>query len=310
MRQGFVLLEIIIALALGALILSALWMTFFQVNTAYKMADRWIDFDMRAAVVQHQFERDLSGAFVPMILIKKEKAISEKKSSFAKQSEKKASEKKETKKEDRALENSFISKNKDGNLQFITCVTSNPLQIYGNKKPRVARVTYSLVPEKSSDKKTYQLIRQETQSLPFVEPREGLVKGQELAAGIQSLTVDVGVRLIEENKKKTTDGEKKSPKLEIFKTWGKEQIKKSKKQTPDFVTMTISFWDKQKKRSQRFVFRSDIVVSSVFEEFDEDKSKTEDQSKKNSQNKSKTAVGVEVRLESSGGSRPAGIRGR
>ncbi|MCK5633147.1 hypothetical protein KAH94_05325, partial [bacterium] len=65
MKSGYILLEIIIAIALGAFISSALLTTFFQVSNAYKKTDQIISIDTRVCTISHQLERDISGAFIP-----------------------------------------------------------------------------------------------------------------------------------------------------------------------------------------------------------------------------------------------------
>ena len=176
MKSGFILLEIIISIALGSFIGLALFATFFQVNKAYNMTDRIIAFDVRATVVQYQLERDLSGAFVPFVVESEKTITTETKVTVTNKAGIKTTQKKEqeSKTQEKPLDKAFHIMMQDGVLSVFSFITSNPMYVYGKQKPRIARVTYSLVPEKQKRgaPKTYTLFRQESSDVLFKEVTE------------------------------------------------------------------------------------------------------------------------------------------
>jgi len=271
MKSGFILLEIIIAIALGSLIGLAVFSTFFQVNKAYNMAGRVIAFDVRATMIQHQLERDLSGAFVPFVVEKQETKITVKQVTVKDKAGTKTAQKKEQEKEvqEKPLDKAFHVEVQDDSLALFSFITSNPMHVYGKQKPRIARVTYSLVPEKQrgSGPKTYTLFRQESSDLLFKKLKEKGERGNELVMRVGRLSLEFTAKPAkkkEDNQKKEDKKEKElETKYETFSTWGPEEIKKLKRELPNIVTTTIMFWDSPKKRKKQFVFKTAIVTDTV-----------------------------------------------
>ncbi len=289
MRSGFILLEIIIAIALGSMIGASLFTSFFQVNNAYKVADRIIDVDMRACTVQNQLERDISGVFVPAVFIKQKETKTTTKKTVIKGDKKTVSTKKEKEKEkkEEPLEKAFYAQNKEGKFSFLSCVTSNPLQVYGEAKPRVARVLYQLVEQAGNLRgpKSYKLVRQESLNLNFKVPqKEKDAKGYELSRNIKSISAEYIV-IPQKKEKNAKEGQKKEPSKEksdykIFKQWGPEQIKKANRNIPHFVNITISFWDRSKKKAKKFIFKMLIAAQDLSSDGLQKSSKTQSQSPK------------------------------
>src|SRR3990172_5136292 len=78
MKQGFTLIELVIAMLFGGIILSVLFNSFFVATRVSRMVDTTVSQDLRIALLQNQLEKDLVSAFIP----------------FQAQEEKKAEEKK------------------------------------------------------------------------------------------------------------------------------------------------------------------------------------------------------------------------
>lgn len=278
MKSGFVLLEILIAIALGAMIGAAIFTSFFQVNRAYNMAEQVIAFDDRAVLVQHQIERDVSGAFIPYIFLSQRETTTTTHETVTTPTKIKTTEttEKEKKKKEGPLEKAFYAEQRDGNLGLLSCVTSNPLPSYDSAKPRVARVTYQLVPEQMRGQKpSYRLFRDEQENISFVQPQAESPGRYELVRGIKSMTVQYRARPPKEKEKK---GDKKQsslqgaqekktqeelPPYETFSVWGKEQIEKVKRNLPHFVDVTISFWGRAQKRARSFTFKTAIIADDI-----------------------------------------------
>jgi len=188
MKPGFILLEIIVAVALGSLISLGIFASFFQINRAHTMTDKRIDMDFRSSLVAHQLARDIGGAFVPyMLTVQKEKTITTTEITVTKNAKKETGKTvtKETDKILAPLPNAFYATVHDGNTSLLSLVTSNPLQIYGQIKPRVVRVIYRLVPERAGRGiVSFKLLRQERTELSF----KGTKEGYESTAGTASTT--------------------------------------------------------------------------------------------------------------------------
>ncbi|MFC1845563.1 type II secretion system protein J [Candidatus Dependentiae bacterium] len=278
MRPGFVLLEIIIAIALASLIGAGVFSSFFQVNKAYKSADNIIDIDAKAGLVQHQLDRDISGAFVPFVLKSMKETTTTTVVTVTTGDQKEASETKEKEEElkRQPMEKAFHARLQDDKFSFLSFVSNNPLTVYDKIRPRIARIVYQLVPEKErrGDFSTYNLIRSELSELPFVEPKEDGtpeegIRPHELATGITDMSIDFIVRPVKEKKKEAEgeqeeveDQEKEVP-YQKFKEWGDEQIKKVNRNIPHFVKITISFWDRLQKTSKTFVFKTAIIADDA-----------------------------------------------
>ena len=313
MKPGYILLEILIALALGAFIGTAVFTSYYQANMAYKQANRTVDFDSRACIVQHQFERDISGAFVPFVVESQKQTTTavRVKATTKKGTATAQAAKKETEQKEKPLEKAFFSKNDGKSFSLLTCVTSNPLTVYGKPHPRVARVVYYLIPEKvrRGQPESFRLMRDEPKKLEFQEPREGTTSGHELARGIKELSVEYTVRPVEKKEKEKKDAgkaaqkkpetkkqtsvekkEKKKPDYKTFPVWSKNQIKEANRNIPQFVTMKISLWDQQKKRTRKFTFKTAIVADDIAPE-PKKKTETKPEPKKGQQNKQQPKKG-------------------
>jgi prepilin-type N-terminal cleavage/methylation domain-containing protein len=288
MKPGYVLIEILVALVLGSIIMAALFTTFFQVNKAVKLADQVVEFDARAVLVRYQLERDLAGVFVPYELAKQQETTTEKRVTQKVQTGTEKTEtvlqdvtKKETLKKEEPVERSFYAEMQDGNLKMLTFITANPLPAYNTSKPRIARVTYHLVPEqqRSNMPPSYRLMREEQRELKPVQQKTETVSGAELVRGIKSLKVDYRVRPAEQEKdqkkteqiqqgqqqttqpeQKKSEAKKERPAYEKFQVWSKESIEKTKQNVPQFVDVSITFWDRLHKKDRTFECKLAIPV--------------------------------------------------
>lgn len=296
--HGFMLIELIISVLIASMVSGVLLTALYQGNRIQLMVDDMIYTSERIAIVAHQLEKDLSGAFVP---VQAEKKRSEKKSDSANvqsgdekksadtqnKAENKAdtkdnAEQKDTqKKEPKIIEKIFSSTNKDGNLDALTFITNNPLVVFVGKdvgvvKSKVARVQYTLKPE--PDKKgLYALFRQESNELDLAEYKN--VRSYEVISGIKSCKVNFTARIEKKQDKKT--GEQASgqePKISYeYKTmseWVSEQKKESggeqsdKEKTefprvPHSVEFKITLWDKQEKKDKEFTIVCAIPVDAT-----------------------------------------------
>ena len=61
-RQGFTLIEVMIAIAIAGFMATVLFTALFQINTAVNVTESMMTVNEKAARLQQLFERDLSGA--------------------------------------------------------------------------------------------------------------------------------------------------------------------------------------------------------------------------------------------------------
>jgi len=194
MKKGFSPFEIMIALAVGSLLGTALMQVLWQLGQSLNTVSRVSSVDMRMVVFQNLLEKELSGAFVPeLVPIKDEdeqKAVPQKKEDNKKPPQAPQPQKQKKEKSIRVPKAFYSENNQDGTLKLLTFITVNPLVVYNVAKRRVNRIMYTFRPEQ--DKDTFLLYRQEDSDIMnsnrFMQ--QGQVKGFEVIGGIKSIRVE------------------------------------------------------------------------------------------------------------------------
>jgi prepilin-type N-terminal cleavage/methylation domain-containing protein len=287
-KNGFALLEILIAIAISALVSTILFESFNQLNRSVQSLDNTIDEHTKATLIAWYMTKDISGAFIPPRVIQErtKKPDSAKPTSSAGQAPKEP-EKKEP--EIKPLTHIFYAlANNEKNLQLLTCITNNPLHVYwsestGAAKPNIVRVAYKLKPQgpvRGWKQPSFVLVRQESLNLDFnafKEDSDHNIREYEVATGIKQLTatflsappppapakqtpgqaVDQNKQAPDKNKK---DADKKSKPIEYksFEQWDKEQQKSEEKEKepepiiPHFVNLSIVLWGNLQKTEKQF----------------------------------------------------------
>lgn len=277
-RSGFTLIEVLISSAIASLICGILFFAFNQSSKLLPVIDSYTDVYTKAAILNMQLERDLSGVFAPNEYYARQKKKESPQQKEEAEKKTQENEKKETapkdaqsseKKEPKPLEKLFYGITKDDTFDYLTFITDNPLAVYwseksGSARPRVVRVVYRLQEEKQNKKgkKSYQLLRQESESLEFnamqneseQAPREYII-----ADGIKELNVKYTALVSPQPDEKNPEQNKKKE-IKKFKQWVQtpEKEKDAKEKlpiVPQLTEMNIVFWDYQKKRTFPFSFK-------------------------------------------------------
>jgi len=280
-KKGFTLVEILIAMAIASFVIGLLFNGIFQANNMMKKNDSRIDMTQRAALVLHQFQKDIMGSFVPLEAQPKEKKAettdskSTTTASNPSQQPKKTPSKK--KKDTKPLTKIFYGTTKNKNLDLLTFITNNILEIYwsdraGKARPKIARVVYRLVKDKN-EKDSYTLLRQESSKLDFDAFKLDTTKkirAYELISGIKELSVQYMVQEEKkEDKEKASQNEEPSEdktnkqqepkKFKTSKIWDLEKEKKEdkedkpeKRKVPNYVLIKIVLWDDVKESTETF----------------------------------------------------------
>lgn len=270
MKSGFTLIEFSIGLFLSSLIGTALYNAFFVTNRVVSIADNFITIDLRAALVENQFEKDFAGVFIPdeTDLVQ---TASSKKTAEGKE-EKKEPEKKPRKPTEKIF---YTETGVEDVLTMLTFITNNPIKVYEKAtnvtpKSRIVRVVYRLVPDEENSK-SFSLMRQESHELELkafdpkaVKP----IRGFELAHGIKSVRCEFTYPVKKEEKNelqpagKSKEEEKPKPEYKTVKNWNvdtKKDDKSEQPKIPEFIKCTCDFWD-NKEREETFIFDFQIMA--------------------------------------------------
>jgi len=319
MKKGFILLEVLIASAISTFILAMITSVVYQTNNSFARMSKISSIEMRALLIQHQMERDLSGAFVPYVRKEKKEQSTAvagqaaQKASGASVSGKQSEQKKQY--EDVPLKDAFLSKNKNKNLELVTCITSNPIPVYDVAKSRIARVVYTLVPDKVRGKQppSFRLFRQEDVLLDlkaFMAKSQTGVRSYEVVKHVKRMTVKYTVTVKkgqasavakamadkqdETNKKASqkTATETKEEEIEYktFDQWTEKEVEQTKRQRPDFCLFTVELWDDAKKSSDSFEFSVYIFQG----EYSPQEKKKKKEPKKADEKKTKSSTGSQA----------------
>ena len=207
--RGFTLIELVISLAIAAIVGVSLTMLLNQSYAAQKKVDSISYFYSRATLLFTQLERELMGAMVPIENIlaledkrknknnKNKETVGEVKIGTEKATPE--TEGQEKKKEDeppyKAFERVFYCFQKSHTL-FFSWISHDPLQLYwgssiGVARPRVARIMYRLE-QSPTDKTLFRLIRSEGFDLtytPYEKHGEKNYIGDQLIDDVRSITI-------------------------------------------------------------------------------------------------------------------------
>ncbi len=281
MKKGFTLIEIMISTVIAGILSAGLFATITQVNGLRQIIFNITSTYGRLSVFEQQMERDIMGAFVPTQY-----------DLLPTQTDKKDEKSK-------PLEKIFYgeSKGKGGRLDFLTFITSNPLEIfYGVEKiklkPRVARVVYRLIPQEGR-KDSYVLMRQEgTSDLTFdayKKDAQADLRAYPMIDGIQNLSIrfiSVEEKVDTENKSITHTYTEASNWKDIDSASAKASADRPKSppppvprpRLPQYVQFTLSLWDSVYEKYKEFVMT--IPVQSKYGQFEVPKKEEDDAKEK------------------------------
>lgn len=224
---GFSLIEIVLATMIAAMLGVILFSAYSQSNKIARSIDDFVDVYSKEALLQYQFARDLSGAFIPDQAYDQEKP----------------------------LQQIFVSNQQDKQLKSLTFITNNPMAVYSSAKPRIARVMYRLQEEKNMPAGivSYSLMRQESSNLDINEfiGQDKKVREYEVADGIKQIQFSFSRKVKKED----------AIEVETKDNWRSEteenkEKKENQKPTvimPQLVTFTVMVWDNEKRRDRVFV---------------------------------------------------------
>jgi prepilin-type N-terminal cleavage/methylation domain-containing protein len=232
-KNGFSLIEIIIALLIGTSLVVAIYQLYIQAQKAVVTINTVIDIDMPLLPLYNQLEKDLLGVFVPRVINAPDN--------------KKADEKK--------LENVFVSSTKKPAVSF-NFLTTGGLQKVDNKgvliiEPFVRRVFYSLEQD-SKQPELFVLWYNSTENLDTTSLSKPT--SYEIAWGIKKF--EISFKLYEPPTEQDQEPEKKLVTISEFNP--KEVVEKYKTNIPAFVEITGIITNAQQTRELPFTFLFEV----------------------------------------------------
>lgn len=276
MRRGFSLIEILIALTIASILAILLYSSLDQAGLWLKRVEGVTGTDIAIGTFYDRFERDIAGAFIPPIgdPDRADRAFAQHLKQVQEQEDKKQQQppdKKDTQQKappvknvslkDIQVKNVFVYQAQDNNLKELSFITNNPACAYGNHKPHIVRVTYTL--ERESGKSTYTLKRQESAKLgPKFVRKE---RAYQLLNHIVSLKLDFRAPQPVEKEKtakpQDSSEQKTAAPLITFDSWPPEQKKSETdaiRDLPQFVHVYLTYQNPVDEQIKKYEFSYQI----------------------------------------------------
>lgn len=290
-------MQLLVATALAGILAASMLALFYQLTKQRTVVDNRMSVIGRAMLCTQQMARDISGTFLPLPFDAQQEQTDQVSTTTPQNQQQKNSQqqtpaaqspKPEEKKEE--PQHIFYAKERDGMLDMLSVITTNPLQVYwseqvGKPKPRVARVVYRVEVD-DKEKQSYKLTRQEAATLelaPFEKKRDGDFRPYTLINGIKSLKAIYYYLPPQEPEKKPAPGaqpkEKTQPEAQeskesteklvyeqarewIVRKNEREQEGEKKKlpMTPSYVELHIDLWDERFEKSHEYTYTIPIMA--------------------------------------------------
>ncbi|MBD3231304.1 hypothetical protein GF322_01445 [Candidatus Dependentiae bacterium] len=295
---AFTLIEVLIALSISSFIIFGMIQLYRNLILFMNNSRDRMIVNRNVCLLIEQMQKDLSAAFIP--ILKEAKDLDKKPSDIGLQ-------KKET--EDKKYFHGDIYEDEYRRIEgkkwelfkSVNFISTNPLQIYGQRRSRFVRIKYELIKNKKrslNDKTSYDLVRKETFDLDNFDFKESeemrarekkhVIRKFNVAENIKEMYLEYVYLKVSDDKNKDISTLKKEDKdvLKSF-VWNMEYIKNNllqksdKKQTdkakfdyqvPQKVEYYIVFWNDNLQ--QQFSWNASIPILT-FPTLKEDKRKDE-----------------------------------
>lgn len=211
MKKGFTLIELVIAVAISAIISTALYMLLYQTQRTVSTVLNITSDDATRLVMYQQLFRDITGAFAPpeswprsvaQQPLKQQEPNSADTKKQESPDQNKSQEKKDLQQSEQKqkiteqppdINNVFVYTAKSSMLSNLTFISHNPLSVYNDPEQatsvvRAVRIMYSLKPD-INDPDSLILMRQESSNLDakkFQDTKK--IRAYELARGIRNIS--------------------------------------------------------------------------------------------------------------------------
>jgi Type II secretory pathway, pseudopilin PulG len=272
-KSAFTLLELLISIAISAFIITAMMQSIRNAQKTLSRSRAILQVNKTVCILFNQIERDFNTALSPQL---SSKETTTQDSADGKKTEPKKDEAAETKKEPEAAEtkdkkkkeetNFFIGETAEGESKLIdgksyslfksvSFVNTNPFQVWGEKRVRLVRIGYELVPIKnksSRDITLYDLFRKETSDLTnekFKENKEPTpgkeqadIKKYLVASNIKEMYLEYQMKKPQDKTKQThLTPTAEQPEEELIKSFAWGNTEETQNKEPQQVALRITF---------------------------------------------------------------------
>ena len=283
-RPAFTLLEVVIALALSCVVVLGMLQAYRNLMGYFDKVKNILASNRQVCLLFNQMERDFNAAFIPPLYkeIKKDAVPGEEP-----QEAPKAPSEEDKKKEEAAdrerLKNYFIAAcNEDGKKRLeeryvypfkrVSMITTNPLQIYGQRRVRIVRVAYELEADKPLLKQgieSYRLVRKETTDIenvglkvsdgdaPTDHEKQHPIRTHLVAKDIKSLYVEYAYK---KPAQKNEDTKKRDATEEEMVTCAWGEVKETQGVVPLRIDVFVEFWNSDYR--QGLPFQASFLIFS------------------------------------------------
>jgi prepilin-type N-terminal cleavage/methylation domain-containing protein len=251
MKRGFSLIEFIIAMAIASGLALLLFNSLNQSTQTLKMVESIATVDINVVSFYDRFERDISGAFIPVIgdpdladrtfmqrlekqqkdALAKQNAQAQGAGGQAKAPQVNIKPEKPVSLRDIQLKKPFVYEEEGQNLKTFSFITCNPFAVYGPAKPRMARVSYTLKHD-PIDKDNYALWRRQSDKLAFESDKES--REYVIMRHIKSLRLELLAPPQKDENKKDEEQDPKQQqqeKLAVYKMWPAHKEEKKQEES-------------------------------------------------------------------------------
>jgi type II secretory pathway component PulJ len=228
---GFTALEMILSIMISAMLMTAALTIYSQITKSLNTLQRVSHLDTQAMIVRQRLYTDLQG-LLPLWFSTEHYEQLKKTAKSNKESEK--NETAPPSQGSKKRNNFLYAQSHNNQLEILTFVTTNAIQVFAEKQPRTVRVVYALRPDMNQ---TFKLMRREEEAISSDFDIEQLKTGHfyKIADKISSCMIEYGF-LKQEKDKKTTE-------FTFVKEWGdhEEQKKDETKKPlmPDVLKLTL-----------------------------------------------------------------------
>lgn len=261
-KQGFTLIEIIIALLIGSLIIGSLYKILQQIQRGVTMITTVIDLDAPLISLHNQLERDLLGTFVPISTAQIKAESQETKKTNTQTGQTNNTENK--KEPEKAIKDVFVGTQKNNGLfmHFITnggIQTVSPTDQKEVPMPALKRVIYALEPDPTRAG-LFILWYGQTYNLdPEAINNPKNIQRYELAWGLKNLTATFKIYEVPQEQAKNIK-EKDAPKVPeklvtLTSFIPADVLKQYKTVLPAYVEIKGEVVDERQARSEVFIYQ-------------------------------------------------------
>lgn len=228
-KPGFTSFEIIMVMAVSAIMMTALLEIYNQVTVNMKRVERFVFEDSQLLALKNRFGKDISGMSSIWYIENKLKADDGTVQQKPQDDDKKMKS------------NYFYSVNKNGRLDILTFLTTSAVQSYGSVQYCFVRVVYQLENDPKHEG-LFRLMRKEIVTPSENIDEQALQKGKayELVSGIKS--IDISYQLVDKIELQRQYDEQQKLKAQE-KSDKKLEQSEEKKQEPKAIIRVVKQWN-------------------------------------------------------------------